>query len=105
MAKRASSDRILVTTAERVGRTLGRIAKGLDKVKAASKKSKPAKPSRKAPKKDPVTAAKQAKVRESWKAQEHDASAAVKTQHGTTIDERARARATDGQRWAARKTR
>ena len=115
MAKRPS-DRTPVTVAERRRRSGGRIAKGLDKVKALPKKSKPgergkalkqaAKPPQKlAPKKDPVAAAEQAKVRESWKAQEQRASAAVKSQHGATVDERALARATDGQRWAARRTR
>jgi hypothetical protein len=118
VAKRAS-DSIRRTTAKRVGRTSGRTAKGLAKVIAVRKTSEPGLRRKKAPMKaakeapaeapkaDAVVAARQAqtKARESWKAQEQHAADAVKSQHGTMVDERALARATDGQRWAARKPR
>ena len=111
MAKRATNS-IRVKTAQPGGQPSGRVSKGLANVIAARRKTKSATRRKKtalaqAPKVDPVVAAQQvqAKARESWKAQEHDASAAVKAQHGTMIDERALARATDGHHWANRKPR
>lgn len=99
------SAKALATPAERIGRTMGRIAGKIDKVRASRKKAKPPARGTKKPPKDLVAAAKQTKLRGSWKAQERSAESAVKVQHGVTVDERALTRATNGQRWAARQTR
>ena len=51
----------------------------------------------------PVTAPRRT-MREDWKTQERRTEVAVNARRETVIDERAHARATDGERWTARKT-
>jgi len=105
------SAKSLATATERVGRATARVAGKIDKVMASRKKAALAKPAEsegrrtKLSKADEAAAARQTKVRGSWKAEERSAASAVKVQHGITIDERAHTRATSGQRWAARQTR
>ena len=104
VAKRTSK-RALVPVKKRVVRTRKRTAKGPGKVTAIRNTSIPAKPPIKAPKNNPAPTPTRAEVRESWLAQQQDAAAAAKSQHGALVDERALTRATSGHRWAARKTR
>lgn len=108
MAKK-TTDNMLGKTAEKVGRTLGRVARGVDKVKAVATKSgrakAAAKKKKKGPPKDPVAAAKRAKTRASWRVVENDATAVAQAQQGAVVDERALARTTSGKRWANRKPR
>lgn len=100
MAKK--TDSMLVKAAERVGRTAGKAARGIDKVTAAAAaltgKKKPAK---KAVKK----AVKKAKPSSSRTNRTLATEKALKEKHGALVDERALTRATAGQRWAARKPR
>jgi len=93
VAKRTSK-RTAVTVRDRVSRT------GQRRVKS------PQTPAAKdvAPK-SAVPPAVKSDIRESWSAQKQEAATAARSQHGTMVDERALARATSGQRWAARKTR
>jgi hypothetical protein len=104
VAKRSSD--VLATVAKGVGRTLGRLAKRVDQLKrkkrakAASGKKKRAKP-----KKDPVAAARKAKVRETWKAEARRVEGVEHATHLKPVDERAIVRATSGQHWSARKAR
>jgi len=100
-----TSDSMLVKAATKVGRTLGRVARGVDRVKAVGKKSAKAKAGAKKRPKDPAVAAKRAKVRASWKSLEDSNSAVAHAQQGALVDERALVRATTGKRWAARKPR
>ena len=108
MAKK-TADNMLVKTAVKVGRTLGRVARGVDKVKSVATKSgrakAAAKKKKKGPPKDPVAAAKRAKTRASWKRAEKSTTAVEQAQHGAVVDERALVRATSGKRFANRKPR
>ncbi len=94
-----------VTAAERVGRALGLAAKRMDTLKAAAKKVVSRKPVAKKAKKDPAAEAARAKTRAAWKSQAKKAASSELSKHGALVDERARVRATDGTRWAARKPR
>jgi hypothetical protein len=101
MAKK-TTDSLLVKAAERVGRTAGKAAKGLDKVTAAAKAlTGRKKPSKKVAKK----VAKKAKPAATKATRKLANDEANKAQHGALVDERAHTRATAGQRWAARKPR
>ena len=107
MAKKTANN-MLVKTAVKVGRTLGRVARGVDKVKSVATKSgraKAAAKKKKVAKKDPVAAAKRAKTRASWKRAEKSTTAVEQAQHGAVVDERALVRATAGKRFANRKPR
>lgn len=109
MAKKATqktTDTLLVKAAERVGRTAGQAAKRIDKVTAAAlaltgRKKAAKKTAKKAVKK----AAKKAKPASTRTTRNLATEEALKAQHGALVDERALARATSGQRWAARKPR
>jgi hypothetical protein len=93
VAKRTSK-RTPATVKGRAGRTGQRRAKS------------PRPPAAKnVPSKGAVPPAVASDIRESWPAQRRAATTAARSQHGTMVDERALARATSGQRWAARKTR
>ncbi len=108
MAKK-TTDNMLVKTAVKVGRTLGRVARGVDKVKSVATKSgrakAAAKKKKKASPKDPVAAATRAKTRASWKLAHESSTAVEQAQHGAVVDERAIVRATSGKRFANRKPR
>ena len=107
MAKKTANN-MLVKTAVKVGRTLGRVARGVDKVKSVATKSgraKAAAKKKKGPPKDPVAAAKRAKTRATWRVVEGNTTAVEQAQHGAVVDERALVRATAGKRFANRKPR
>ncbi len=101
MAKR-TTDSILVKAAKGVGRTAGKAAKGFDKVTAAAKALTGRK---KAAKKVAKKGAKKAQPASTRASRTLATEKALKAQHGALVDERAHARATSGQRWAARKPR
>ena len=105
MARKKATDGKLAATAQTVGRTLGRAARGLDKVKAAVKKAASARRGTKKPKKDPAVEAKRAKDQATWKSRAKEANAAELAKHGALVDERARVRSTMGTGWANRKPR
>ncbi len=101
MAQKKMDSR-LVKAAERVGRTAGKAAKGFDKMTAAARavtgrKKVAHKVAKKVVRKAKPTSTRNSRTRATEEA--------LKAQHGTLVDERAHARATAGQRWAARKPR
>ena len=104
-AKTGTKDGKLATTAKRVGRTLGRAAKGVDKVKTAVKKSASARRGKKKPKIDPAVEATRARNRAMWKSQEQEATSIELSKQGTLVDERARVRSNLGMSWSNRKPR
>ena len=95
----------LLTAAERIGRTLGRAASGVDTVKAVAKKAVAGKRGAKKPKRDPVAEAERAQTRAAWKSQSKAATSVELSKHGSLVDERARVRATTGMSWSNRKPR
>lgn len=102
MAKKTKGS-ILVKAAERVGQTLGRGARALDTVKAVAAKLASGTGRKKVAKKHAKKATrKPAKPAPSQKTRARATAAALNVQHGTAVDERARARSTSGERWAAR---
>ena len=103
--KAGLKDGRLATTAKRVGRTLGKAARGVDKVKAAAKKAASGKRGKKKPKIDPEVEATRARNRAMWKSQEQEATSAELSKHGTLVDERARVRSNIGMSWSNRKPR
>lgn len=113
MAKKATTkttDTLLVKAAERVGRTAGQAAKRIDKVAAAAlaltgRKKAAKKTAKTAAKKAVKKVAKKAKPASTRTTRNLATEEALKAQHGALVDERALARATSGQRWAARKPR
>jgi hypothetical protein len=104
-AAAAPSNGPLAATAQRVGRTLGRAARGVDKVTATLKKTVLGKRATKKPKIDPEEEAVKARNRAMWKSQAKDAAAVEMAKHGSLVDERARVRATTGMSWSNRKPR
>lgn len=100
--KKTTTDSTLVKVAERVGRTAGIAAKRIDKVTAAALALTGRK---KAAKKTVKKVAKKAKPAATRTTRNLATEEALKAQHGALVDERALARATSGQRWAARKPR
>ena len=114
MAKKAAPS-ARAKRAAPAAKTSGRTSKSLAKTIATRKPKKvahrparsPIKPLGVAPKVDPDVIAAQASAhsRESWKEQEHHLSDVLKAQHQPMMDERAHARATDGQHFANRKAR
>lgn len=103
------ADGLLIRAAAGAGRTLGRGARGVDRVVSAAKKSASALRRRgKAPAKpkiDPQEALERAKTRAFWKSQADNANAAQLAKHGAMVDERARVRSTMGMSWSNRKPR
>lgn len=107
MAKK-KTDSTLVKTAARVGRTLGRAARGMDAVAGAAKKlvggagrkkvAKKAKAVKKAVK-------RAAKPASSGKTRAEATAAARNARQGTLVDERAAVRSKAPTRWSARKPR
>lgn len=94
---------MLVAAAERVGKTLGRGARTLDAVKTAAMKLASAKKRKKVAKKVARKPLKTPpKPASSRSTRARDTATALKAQHGMAVDERARARASSGERWAAR---
>src|SRR5687767_3530088 len=94
MLKDRKKDGALATTAKRVGRTLGRAAKGAGKVKAAVKKAAAGKRGKKKPKIDPEVEAMRARTRALWKTQAKEATSVESAKQGALVDERARVRST-----------
>lgn len=74
------------------------------KATVKTKTLKAAQPPKPVAKQPPSAETIRTKARASWNAQEREAAHLAKSRHGATVDERALARSTDGQRWAARKT-
>jgi len=103
--KARTKDGKLATAAKRVGRTLGRAARGVDKAKAAAKKAASGKRGSKKPRIDPEVEATRARNRAMWKSQEQEATSAELSKHGTLVDERARVRSNLGMSWSNRKPR
>src|SRR5688572_14627936 len=103
--KAAKKDGKRATTAKRAGRTLGRAAKGADKMKAAVKKAAPGNRGKTKPKIDPEVEAARLRKRELWKSQEKEAMSAELARQGTLVDERARVRSHIGMAWSNRKPR
>lgn len=101
MAKK-TTDSVLVKAAERVGRTAGKAAKGFDKVTEAAMALTGRK---KAVKKVAKKVAKKTKPISTKTSRKQATGEVLKGQQGALVDERALARATSGQRWAARKPR
>ena len=100
-----TKDGKLATTAKRVGRTLGKAARGVDRAKAAVKKTASGKRGKKKPKIDPEVEATRARNRAMWKSQEQEATTVELSKHGTLVDERARVRSNIGMSWSNRKPR
>ena len=106
VAKKAiRKDGKLTTTAKGVGRTLGRAARGADKIKAAVKKAASGKRGPNKPRVDPEIEATRARNRAMWKSQAQEANAVELAKHGSLVDERARVRSTMGMSWSNRKPR
>jgi hypothetical protein len=103
--KGGTKDGRLATTAKGVGRTLGKAARGVDKVKSAVKKSASGKRGTKKPKIDPEVEATRARNRALWKSQEQEATSIELSKQGTLVDERARVRSNIGMSWSNRKPR
>ena len=103
--KPAKKDGKLATTAKGVGRALGRAARGVDKVKAAVKKSAPGKRGKKKPKIDPEVEAARVRNRALWKSQAAESTSVELAKHSALVDERARVRSLTGMSWSNRKPR
>jgi len=95
----------LAVTAKRVGRTLGRAVRGVDKAAAAVKKTVLGKRGKKIDPEVEAEKAEKARNRAMWKSQAKDAASIEMTKHGSLVDERARVRATTGMSWSNRKPR
>ena len=101
----AKNDGALAATAKRVGRTLGRAARGVDKAAAVVKKTVMGKRGKKVDPKVEAEKAEKARNRAMWKSQAKDAASIEMAKHGPLVDERARVRATTGMSWSNRKPR
>ena len=104
-ASKAKKDGALAMAAKGVGRTLGRAARGVDKVSSAVKKSVTGKRGKKKAKTDPEVEAMRARNRALWKSQQKETTAVEHAKHGALVDERARVRSVTGMSWSNRKPR
>lgn len=95
----------LVSAAERIGRTLGRAASGVDNVRALATRVVGGRSRKKKMQRDPEAEAERERSRAAWKSQAKAASSVELARQVAVVDERARVRATAATRWANRKPR